>query len=131
MEDPAGSVEVHMKDGRADSRRVVSYDPETDWELSVTTFVSTVAFLGMGRVLVGDLLGLTLVERPPFSSFFTSSSSVHRVEGDALWRRVRISVSLLGARPLEEEDAISFLVYSGDEFPLELPSYPTWRELEL
>ena len=37
---------------------------------------STLAFLGMGSVLLGDWVGLVLVERFPLSRRFTSSSSV-------------------------------------------------------
>lgn len=47
-----------------------------DWELSVTIFVSITAFLGIGRVLDGERVGLQLAERLPFTRRFTSSSSV-------------------------------------------------------
>lgn len=43
---------------------------------SGAALVSTLAFLGMGRVLLGDWVGLVLVERFPLSRRFTSSSSV-------------------------------------------------------
>lgn len=48
-----------------------------DWEATVMVLVSTVAFLGTGRVMeaLEERVGLTLQERP-FRSFFTSSSSV-------------------------------------------------------
>lgn len=43
----------------------------------VEMLVSMVALRGTGRGEVqGDLVGLTLAERDPFSSLFTSSSSV-------------------------------------------------------
>lgn len=45
-------------------------------ELSDVALASTLAFLGMGSVLLGDWVGLVLVERFPLSRRFTSSSSV-------------------------------------------------------
>lgn len=91
--------------------------------------VSTLAFLGIGRVLVGERGGLMLLERLPFSSRFTSSSSVHLLAvGEALCSLHLISLSLLWLRPLVGllatalSAAYSLLVYSGDEFPLDLPS---------
>lgn len=47
-----------------------------DWELAVTTLVSTVPFLGMGSVLEEFRVGLTLAERLPLSKRLTSSNSV-------------------------------------------------------
>lgn len=127
MEDPAGKVEDHMWEGRLASRMVVSYVPDTDWELAVTVLVSTVPFLGMGSVLEGFRVGLTLADRLPLTKRLTSSSSVHRVDGDALCSRTRISLSRVWLRPLVEDDANSFRGYSGEELPLELPSYVPWR----
>lgn len=45
-------------------------------ELSGRVLGSTLAFLGMGSVLLGDWVGLMPVERFPLSRRFTSSSSV-------------------------------------------------------
>lgn len=101
--------------------------PDTDWELAVTTLVSTVPFLGMGSVLEEFRVGLTLADRLPLSKRLTSSNSVHRVDGDALCSRTRISLSRVWLLPLVEEDANSFRGYSGEELPLELPSYVPWR----
>lgn len=47
-----------------------------DWELAVTILVSTVPFLGMGRVLEEFRVGLTLADRLPLSKRLTSSNSV-------------------------------------------------------
>lgn len=44
--------------------------------LSDMVLVSTLAFLGMGSVLLGERGGLVLVERFPLSRRFTSSNSV-------------------------------------------------------
>lgn len=101
--------------------------PDTEWELAVTFLVSTVPFLGMGSVLEEFRVGLTLADRLPLSKRLTSSNSVHRVDGDALCSRTRISLSRVWLRPLVEEDANSFRGYSGEELPLELPSYVPWR----
>lgn len=76
----------------------------------------------MGSVLEVFLVGLALADRLPFSKRFTSSSSVHLVDGDALCSRTRISLSRVWLRPLVEEEASSFRGYSGEELPLELPS---------
>lgn len=69
---------------------VLSYWPESDIVL-----VSMLAFLGMGRVLVGDRGGLMLPERLPFNRRFTSSNSVHLEVGEALCSLALISLSLL------------------------------------
>lgn len=106
---------------------VVSYVPDTDWELSVTILVSTTAFLGIGSVFDDDRVGLALAERLPRRSRFTSSSSVHLVDGEALCSLTRISLSRVWLRPLVAEEPKSFLGNSGDEFALELPSYVAWR----
>lgn len=100
---PDGSVElVQLYEVRAESNMVGSYCPDTDCECepSAGALTSTLALRGTGRVEeVEERVGLTLEERPPFNRRFTSSSSVHRVEGEALWRRTLISLSLLWLRP--------------------------------
>lgn len=66
--------------------------------------VSTVAFLegGCEMEALEERVGLTLQERP-FSSFFTSSSSVHLpAVGEALCSLALISLSLLSLLPLVE-----------------------------
>lgn len=64
-----------------------------DWELAVTTLVSTVPFLGMGSVLEEFRVGLTLADRLPLSKRLTSSNSVP----------IKVSPDfLLGPGPLPE-----------------------------
>lgn len=77
-------------------------------------------------MLVGERGGLMLPERLPFSNLFTSSSSVHLEEGEALCNLALISLSRVCVRPLEATlvETYSFFTYSGEELPLELPSYP-------
>lgn len=68
----------------------------------MTILASTVAFLGTGRVEEAEeRVGLTLLERPPFTSLFTSSSSVHLPAlGEALCSLALISLSLLWLLPI-------------------------------
>lgn len=94
METVEGRVELfHVYEASSASRIVVSYCSTCLVEILVS---KVLALRGTGRgEEEEDRVGLTLAERDPFNSFFTSSSSVHLVDGDALCSLVLISVSLL------------------------------------
>lgn len=94
METAEGSVELfQVYEARSASRKLLSYCSTCLLEVLVS---KVVALRGIGRGdEEGDRVGLTLAEREVFNNFFTSSSSVHLVEGDALCSLVLISVSLL------------------------------------